>query len=166
MPDNWIQLLPPGVSRPLIINLVFPTTWRMKDGHHTKEDEASRGLAIALVKNPQYRAERDAITKQFGADHVTVLSNPADTTDPTVKATVYFPTPDKQIDLNDAAKTVMTWFERSLLGKIYFAQGHQNKMGNVVSSGKPYDKVDSLEDLKPNVDSDDYTHSVEHCACH
>lgn len=166
MPENWIQLLPPGVSRPLVINLVFPATWRKKGGHPTEEDKVSRGEAIRLVKNRQYLAERDEITKRFGADHVTVLSNPADTTDPTVLATVFFPNPDKGISLDDAAREVMTWFEDSLLGKIYFKQGKQNKMGNVVTTGRPYDKVDSLKDLKTNVDSDDYTHAVEHCVCH
>ena len=166
MPDNWIQLLPKGVTRPIVINLVFPETWRKKDGHHTAEDKASQGEAIALVKNKQYISERDAITKQYGADHVTVLSNPTKTTDPNVVATVYFPKPLTTKNPNEAAQSVMQWFEASLLGKIYFKQGKQNRMSQVVTSGQTYDKVDSLKDLKPNVDSDDYTHSVDHCVCH
>jgi hypothetical protein len=170
MATDWIQLLPEGVSRPIVINLRYPVSWRRKGGKPTPEDRASEAQAVALAKNPNYIGQRDAIAKQMGADHVTVLSPPnPDAPAPTDQpvAQIYLPLPLTEQSVAEAADAVMQWFEGSLLGRIYFAQGRQNGFrGELTVKGFTYETLDSLSYLKPNVDDDDYKHSVNHCACH
>jgi len=156
---QWTDLLPDGVSKPIVIAITHPAAWRADK----TADGASKAQANQLASDQGYLNDRSKFAKSLGADHVTVLSIQQGNS---LDITVYVPSTVTG-DVNTVAGKVMSWFWGSALGKIYSAAGQRNGAPAVPSGkGQQYTNIKDIAHLKQNVADDGYTHTKGHCACH